>query len=291
VNNITGETLTFIRTNGCSITRQVGVVSLLTMIIVSLAIYILSKAGNRKEHVLDHSQQTTKDYSLQVRNPPKDAKDPEEWRAFFSQFGTVVSVTVVMDNQELLLKLLKRRQLITQLEDIMPPYVKVDPFNLNDAFEHALPLSRFSKMLGTLDGPFIQQTIQEIDHVVKNDLSLRSYDVSEVFVSFDNEADQQNALEKMQVPLIQVHRRNVNAYEKSSYAFRGTEVLNTADPPETSNVIWYHLNDTISDFWRQRIVTFFVTVICIFLGCAFVVYIKYYYGTVYGALAVSGEHF
>jgi hypothetical protein len=260
-----------------------------TMIFVSMAVYILSKAANYMEKTIDQSQQTTKDYSLQIRNPPNDAKDPTEWKEYFSQFGTVVSVTVVLDNQELLLQLLERRKLVAQLEDIVPFNVKVDPSNLALAFEHALPLSRFSKMLGMLNGSAIQKKIKEIDDRVNNVLSLRSYDVSEVFVIFDNEADQQNALEKLQIPLIHVLRQKIDALEKPSHAFRGNIVLNIVDPPEPSNVIWYHLNDTLYDYWRQRTITFFVTVICIALGCAFVVYVKHYHGPVYGALAVTGK--
>jgi hypothetical protein len=259
-----------------------------TMVIVSLSIYFLSQAANYKEKVLDHSQQTTKDYSLQIRNPPKDSRDPEEWKAFFSQFGTVVSVTIVLDNQELLLQLLKRRKLIAQLEDILPPEIKVDPANVEQAFEHTLPLSQFSKWLGILDGSTIQKKIREIDVSINSDLSLRSYDVAEVFVIFDNEADQQSALEKLQVPLHQLHVQNYKALDKEAYIFRGDTMLNVVDPPETSNVIWYHLKDTFIDYLKQRTITFFVTVLCIFLGCAFVVYVKHFYGTVYGALAVTG---
>jgi hypothetical protein len=257
------------------------------MVVVCIAIYIMSKLADKKERVFDHSQQTTKDYSLQIRNPPKDAKNEEEWKTFFSHFGTVVSVTIVLDNEELLLQLLERRKLITQLEDILPPEIKVDPRNLDDVFEHALPLSKLSKCLGTLDGPTIQQRIREIDEKINNDLSLRSYDVSEVFVIFDNEKDQQNALQKLKVPLYHVHRQNFNAVEKPEYIFQGKTLLNVADPPEPSNVIWHHLSETASDFLRQQTITFFVTAALICLGCAAVIYVKYFHGPVYGALAVS----
>jgi hypothetical protein len=38
---------------------------------------------------------------------------------------------------------------------------------------------------------------------------------------------------------------------------------------------------------KQYIITFFVTVFCITLGCVFVVYIRAKYGTIYGAFAVT----
>lgn len=118
-------------------------------------------------------------------------------------------------------------------------------------------------------------------------MSLRDYNVSEVFVIFENEADQQKALEQLQVPLIQVYRQNIDALKNKSHIFRGDVVLNKADPPETSNVIWFHLNDSLWDSWRQQTITFFLTSISIVIGCAFVVHVKYHYGPVPGALAVT----
>jgi hypothetical protein len=38
---------------------------------------------------------------------------------------------------------------------------------------------------------------------------------------------------------------------------------------------------------RQRAITLLVTLFSIFVGCAFVVYVKYFYGSIYAAFAVS----
>lgn len=215
------------------------------MVFVWLAVYLMTKAANWRERTLDESQQSAKDYAVQVRNPPLDAADPDEWKKYFSRFGPVASVTIVKDNEVLLRQLLERRKLIAQLEDILPSDIAVDPAHVDDAFQYALPVSRFWKLVGTLDGPTIQQKIQEMDDLIKNDLSQRSYDVTEVFVVFESEADQQQCLRELQIPLYQIYRKNLKALGKSEYAFRGNYVLHVVDPPEPSDVIWYHLRDNL----------------------------------------------
>jgi hypothetical protein len=215
------------------------------MVFVWVAVYLMSKAANRRERILDESQQTTKDYSVQVRNPPTDADDPDEWKKYFGQFGPVTSVTIVKDNEALLLQLLQRRKLIAQLEDILPPEVAVDPAKVDEAFRHALPVSNFWRLMGTLDGPTIRRKIQKIDDLINNDLSKRWYGVSEVFVIFEDEADQQECLRELQIPLYQIYRKNAAAFHKPEHIFRGDCFLRVVDPPEPSNVIWYHLGDDI----------------------------------------------
>ncbi len=237
--------MTFILTNNCKITGRAGLVACVTMVFVCVAVYLMTKAADGRERRLDEAKQTTRDYSVQVRNPPMDADDPDEWRRYFGQFGPVASVTIVKDNEVLLLRLLERRKLVAQLEDLMPVGVTVDPAHVEEAVRHALPLSVLWKVLGTKDGPTIQRKIQEIDDLVSNDLSQRRYGVTEVFAIFENEADQQRALRHLQIPLFQIHRKNLAALDKPGHAFRGECILHVVDPPEPSNVIWYHLGDEI----------------------------------------------
>ncbi|KAI2492655.1 hypothetical protein MHU86_21895 [Fragilaria crotonensis] len=88
---------------------------------------------------LDNASLTTTDYAVEVRNPPKDARDPDEWKQFFDQFGQVASITVALDNEELVRALLLRRTLMSKLEDLLPPGLKLNPDNLDVAVREALP--------------------------------------------------------------------------------------------------------------------------------------------------------
>ena len=50
-----------------------------------------------------------------VENPPSDARDPDEWESFFSQFGKVAYVTVAKSDGDLVWKCLEPRQLMLML--------------------------------------------------------------------------------------------------------------------------------------------------------------------------------
>jgi hypothetical protein len=173
-----------------------------------------------------------------------DAKDPEEWRQFFGQFGHVTAITIAYDNEELLGKLLERRKLISQLEDLLPPGKLVDPKNIAKAAEMAEEVSWYWKLYGVLDARRIRLRIAEIDEVIYNDLCQRDYDASEVFVVYETESFQQEALKHLQVPLWQVYLNNTSALQKKEYAFRGRKVLLAVEPPEPSSVRWPDLDET-----------------------------------------------
>ena len=80
--------------------------------IVAIALYLFCfEILKRKEVCFDEAAQTASDYSIRIENPPGDATDPDEWKAFFSQFGTdndgdgqeenhvVTCCTVALDNE------------------------------------------------------------------------------------------------------------------------------------------------------------------------------------------------
>jgi hypothetical protein len=50
-----------------------------------------------------------------IENPPADARDPDEWAAFFAQFGQVAYVTVAKSDGNLVWKCLEPRQLMLML--------------------------------------------------------------------------------------------------------------------------------------------------------------------------------
>jgi hypothetical protein len=82
-----------------------GLWSFVSTCLLLFLVAIASWKQRRAEVVLDEAVQTASDYSICIRNPPKDASDPEEWRCFFNQYAVdgkgVVMVTVAIDNAEL----------------------------------------------------------------------------------------------------------------------------------------------------------------------------------------------
>jgi len=64
-----------------------GIVSLVGLFFLSIAFFVTSRYLRAREVRFDEDKVTTTDYSIMVKNPPPDAKDPDEWRDFFSQFA------------------------------------------------------------------------------------------------------------------------------------------------------------------------------------------------------------
>lgn len=64
-----------------------GIVNLIGLIFVTVVFVILSYYLRAREVRFDEDKVTSTDYSVLVKNPPKDAYDPDEWRDFFAQFA------------------------------------------------------------------------------------------------------------------------------------------------------------------------------------------------------------
>ena len=279
--------LSFILRNNCNIDSTVAVVSYISLLFVCISVFALQKVTTRREQFFDESSQTTTDYSVEVGNPPKDARDIEEWREFFSKFGHVTCCTVALDNEELIAALVARRQLLVNLESLQPAGVVVDRYaDISVAVATAEPVPWYYKLVGYMDAETIQREIEKLDDQIQNDLALREYDVSNVFVIFETEPAQQEALRQLACLGIEKIRNNAGALP-SEMLFRGEKLLAVKEPPEPSSVRWKDLDETVVKQFSQQIVTFFLTILIILLSCILVTYMRYERGIVYAALTVS----
>ena len=90
----------------------------------------------KAEIVFDEEMQTASDYSIKITNPPPNATDPEEWKAFLSSLcirttsngtnknvpqsaGGVRTVTIAVNNAKLLRTLVQRRKVWHRLRKIL----------------------------------------------------------------------------------------------------------------------------------------------------------------------------
>jgi hypothetical protein len=83
------------------------------LIISGLLIILTAMAGIAMKHQIqkiDVSQQTTKDYSVVITNPPLEIEDPQEYYDFFSQFGEIVLITVAKTNGHILRIFAKKKR-------------------------------------------------------------------------------------------------------------------------------------------------------------------------------------
>lgn len=280
--------LKFILRNNCNLDSIVVVVNYISLLFVCISVYALQKITKRRERFLDESSQTTTDYAVEVVNPPKDARDIEEWRSFFERFGHVTCCTVALDNEELVAALVKRRELFINLEALLPAGAVPEHGHgiLASAVEMAERVPWYYKLMGYQDAETIQAEIKKLNELIETDLSLRHYDVSNVFVIFETEQAQQEALKQLACLGIDKHRNNTAALP-NDLLFRGNKVLAVKEPPEPSSVRWKDLDETVLKQLSQRFATFLFTLIVIFASGVLVTYMRYKHGVFYAALTVS----
>jgi hypothetical protein len=72
-----------------------GVVNLVVLFFLIVVLFLLNIYLGAREIRFDEDKITATDYSIIVKNPPKDAYDPDEWRDFFSQFAEKQYVAIL----------------------------------------------------------------------------------------------------------------------------------------------------------------------------------------------------
>lgn len=90
------DSIVFAKKNDCDGTPwQIGAVNYATVLLLFIATAVLGEYLRRQEVAFDEDEQTAQDYSVKVSNPPPDARDPEEWRKFFSEnLGAQLTVSM-----------------------------------------------------------------------------------------------------------------------------------------------------------------------------------------------------
>ena len=85
-----------------------------TLILLCLSAKVLIK---KVVCAQDESEQTAQDYSIVVSDPSPEATDPDEWKSFFEDhFGAVVSVSVALNNSEIMLLLEEKHFILQQIK-------------------------------------------------------------------------------------------------------------------------------------------------------------------------------
>lgn len=239
----TKEGLTFILRRNCQVKSTIAIGAYVSLIFVCVSVYILQKITKKRERYFDESAQTTTDYAIEVVNPPKDARNVQEWRDFFERFGHVTCCTVALDNEELIASLVARRELLAKLENLQPAGVVMDRNDIDRAVKTAQAVPWYYKLAGyVMDAETLQKEIVKLNKHILSDLAKRKYDVSNVFVVFETEHAQQEALRELAVLGIDIFRNNTYALP-SDLLFRGEKVLEVREPPEPSSVRWQDLDE------------------------------------------------
>ncbi len=249
---------------------SVGMVNFATKIVVMVGILIMMYYLNRMEITFDEDEQTAQDYSIVVRNPPHDAVDPAEWRDFFStnfHDADVACCTVVVDNDNLLHCLVKRRELWKKIGNALAAMdeVEIDEYfsveHLKEIAERVEAERNFlqqvmSKIFGGGIPTMYRQLVQLNQQVVE--LSQENKIASSVFVTFEKQEIQRLVLEKMNVSQWDASRGNVNAVPEPKYLFRRQHVCFCEEPAEPSTIRWQDLHVTKLEEATKYITTGFI---------------------------------
>jgi hypothetical protein len=258
------ESLHFIKVNSCSFGYTLGFYALVSVVFLAVPLYVLCFIMLRKQEIiLDEAAQTAQDYSVRVDNPPPDASDPEEWKAFFDQFGqkddgndaiqekhVITCCTVALGNEVLVRALVERRQYLIQLESLMKPGATFNKHNLDHAVENSLAKddsSWWQKILfGSGSASDIRQKIRSLDEEIE-ELTKQTYKVTSVFVCFESEHAQRAALSALSVSSLAPLRHKWGSPVLPKHLlFRGEHLLKVVEAPEPTAVRWHQLDTTFA---------------------------------------------
>lgn len=286
-----GEEVTLALKNNCDGSNMTTITShLITMLVIVIGLAFISYFIGKQEEDIDENEQTAKDYSIEILNPPKDAGDPEEWKEFFIQNFVDVSViccTIAVKNDDLIKNLVGRRELLQIIRKALPVGKKsLDKNDIKAVVDEIRDKGRRRFIHKGL--PEFYDELLMVDEKIKH-LAVHDKVVTSVFVTFERESSQRRVLRAL-------HEN------KSRYSFRGGhEPLRVKEAAEPCAVRWRDLSASRSQSLKSLILPFTMTLILLAVSIAIVYFlrrgIRLFNGQrfvgkpIYGSFAVSFMNF
>eukprot|EP00527_Entomoneis_sp_CCMP2396_P005983 CAMPEP_0198140732 /NCGR_PEP_ID=MMETSP1443-20131203/3854_1 /TAXON_ID=186043 /ORGANISM="Entomoneis sp., Strain CCMP2396" /LENGTH=982 /DNA_ID=CAMNT_0043803251 /DNA_START=336 /DNA_END=3284 /DNA_ORIENTATION=- len=254
----------------------VGLVNYCTFFLLAICLMLMSAYLTAREIRSDEDKLTATDYSVVVRNPPPDAYNPDAWRDFFEKFATkqVTCVTVAVNNEKMLRKLINRRNHRNNLRLVLPPGTDMDDEDLVQNKIAELEREKDSEpkgclfhlcntcifpLLNTFDMFLPPHTLFEkvvsLTEEVK-ELQKQEYQVTSVFVTFETEDGQRAALSALSVGEVDIMANNMSSYPGTVFQER---VLRVQEPTEPSAVRWLDLSESFTSRILYRVLSLFIT--------------------------------
>jgi hypothetical protein len=275
--------------NTCLLTEEQGWLDLTAAIIFIVFVLAFGLFVDQQMEEMDVAVQTASDYSVAVTDPPKDAKECDEWRDFFSQFGVVASITIAIDNAKITKalgteKYLRRQKKLEKLYDMDSELAEVED---DDNAERLVACCRATKVCSFMgdilqgmgigrDEAWCDRELEKNRAVLEDALKEEhSHDVMQVFVIFDTEQGQRKCLSELRVgdipaALDNAPKRWSESNSTDSYKFRGQHILHVEEATEPTEIMWHNLGVSKTMCILQQIVTFTIT-ICLVVMAALVV--------------------
>lgn len=196
-----------------------------------------------------------------IQNPPDDATDPDVWKNFFEdRFNVHVTLcTVVLDNPDMLLKIIKRRKLLTMLQNYLPLNEEFDENDLKQTLLRCSDPGLLGRILGSKGPKDIYDEILELNKEIEDSMQ-SNFPASNIFITFETEGMQYEVLKNMTYAKA---KKTID----SKYKFDGL-TLKIKEPDEPSAIRWTDLDENPKSRRRKKIITFILTAILI-IGLSF----------------------
>eukprot|EP00529_Nitzschia_sp_RCC80_P003922 CAMPEP_0113487328 /NCGR_PEP_ID=MMETSP0014_2-20120614/25452_1 /TAXON_ID=2857 /ORGANISM="Nitzschia sp." /LENGTH=1050 /DNA_ID=CAMNT_0000381021 /DNA_START=457 /DNA_END=3609 /DNA_ORIENTATION=- /assembly_acc=CAM_ASM_000159 len=259
----------------------------------------------------DEDKVTTTDYSINIKNPPPNAYDPDEWKDFFSQFATdgdqVTCVTITLNNELLMRKIFYYRNFRGQLLRRIPDDTDIDDVETTEQVIKAYMVSGKSSyiiekgwvgwIIKKLVAPPMNifgmmlpsDKLYERMKVLKEEIKVlqeKDYTASQVFVTFETEEGQRTALAALKVGLLDLYRQNKHAVS-SECLFRGEILLNVIQPAEPNAVRWLDLDQSPIRIFIMSTVTLIATLFMIAVAGVCVFYARRDVGPLFSGILIT----
>jgi hypothetical protein len=264
----------------CDVNFRSGMISLATLGLMCVGIFVLSRYLKHREERFDEENTTAQDFSIQILHPPKNENDPTTWKKYFeTRFDThVTCCTITVENDDLIDALVQRRILYAKIRKLITS--KYKPKDTEDLLQIAHKIRSGRNMFSTLWFKIFKGLPEQIQELMKFDtkiqyLASKDYDVSSVFVTFETEESQREILSVL---------TNKKLSDKK-YLFHG-EFLEIMEPAEPSSIRWKDINEGWSDVVGNLIIPYIVTIVVI-IGAAFAVREVRNYNVAYAAIFIS----
>jgi hypothetical protein len=284
----------FVLRNACdydSLLNQ-GMVNYASLVVCIIFMGLIFIYQRKREEIFDVDKLSATDYSVLVKNPPKDATDPDDWHAFFSQFGRVTFVTVALDNGPMLQKLFVRRIFMNELRTMLPKAIDINDVdgvrfaaaNLERELE-AEPKGCIRKLINCTvfpilrifnyflpPGVLLEKSLKLTEEI--KELQKKEYNAVKVFVTFETEEAQRTALSALKVvskmdSMTNTARSNVPLFQTSAAGASGSSegiVLRVDEPTEPNTIRWQDLHIPTRTRLIQRLISFCLTMALIALA-------------------------
>jgi len=277
---ISSVNTTFVRKSLCNVEGRAIISSYIT--IWSLILFTLFFGWYQRKLAvcLDEDLITASDYSIHVKNPPPDATDPDEWRDFFMTYAKgpnphVAGCTIVLNNDLLIWQLINRRICRNELRKLLP---STNINNTDDVKKDvALHIEKRDQQRFSFVGLLFSLTLKPILNLLNRfvpaekllekiemysdkirELQDEKYDVADVFITFETESDQRNALKTLNQGKLNIRSNESTGLMDETHQFKG-QFLDIQEATEPSAVRYQDLSTTS---WSKNIrilITFIIT--------------------------------